>query len=182
MIWEPSDLIAGGRRIGTGVAALAATLLGLAAAAQGAPSTGPLTLPETLRGTVQVPLKGTNEVPQNGMAPSRPSEPPAADTLKALYPTLAACWEVPQGLARFERTEITARFALRRDGSVIGTPRVTFATQGSDTRAYRILTDATLAAIRRCTPARITPALGAAIAGRPLALRFIYDGPKGQGI
>ncbi|MCJ2047508.1 hypothetical protein MKK58_23635 [Methylobacterium sp. J-078] len=133
-----------------------------------------MTLPETLRGTVQVPQQ---EVPRPGMAGPQP-----ADTLKELYPVLAACWEVPPGLARFERTEITARFALRRDGSVIGTPRVTFSTQNSDTRAYRILTDATLAAIRRCTPARITPALGAAIAGRPIALRFIYQGPKGQGV
>jgi hypothetical protein len=159
----------GGWRIVGYVVALATTTLGVAASALGAPTTGPLTLPETLRGTVQVP--------QQGMA-----ETGAADTLKALYPILAACWEVPPGLARFERTEITARFSLRRDGSVIGTPRVTFSTQGTDTRAYRILTDATLAAIRRCTPARITPALGAAIAGRPIALRFVYQGPKGQGV
>ncbi|MFD1281403.1 hypothetical protein [Methylobacterium goesingense] len=150
------------------------------------PSTGPLTLPETLKGTVQVPLNG----PRNGMADSprtpdgekAPDGRKPADTLQELYPVLAACWEIPEGLSRFERTEITARFALRRDGSVIGTPRVTFSTQNSDTRAYRILTDATLAAIRRCTPARITPALGAAIAGRPIALRFIYQGPKGQGV
>ncbi|MGU3361735.1 hypothetical protein ACLBWX_15485 [Methylobacterium sp. M6A4_1b] len=145
-----------------------------------APSTGPLTLPETLRGTVQVP----QAAPQAGMADGRRSADGQnpADTLRELYPVLAACWEVPEGLARFERTEITARFALRRDGTVIGTPRVTFSTQDSDTRAYRILTDATLAAIRRCTPARITPALGAAIAGRPIALRFIYQGPKGKGV
>lgn len=161
--------MAGGRRAGVFVAVITATGLGVAASAQGAPTTGPLTLPETLRGTVQVP--------QPGLA-----GPGAADTLRDLYPVLAACWEVPPGLARFERTEITARFALRRDGSVIGTPRVTFSTQQSDTRAYKILTEATLAAIRRCTPARITPALGAAIAGRPIALRFIYQGPKGQGV
>jgi hypothetical protein len=147
-----------------------------------APTTGPLTLPETLRGTVQVPLNGMadGEKPPDGRRLPDTREP--ADTLRELYPALAACWEIPEGLARFERTEITARFSLRRDGSVIGTPRVTFSTQDSDTRAYRILTDATLAAIRRCTPARITPGLGAAIAGRPIALRFIYQGPKGKGV
>ena len=82
----------GGWRIVGFVVALAMTTLGVAASALGAPATGPLTLPETLRGTVQVP--------QQGMA-----ETGAADTLKELYPILAACWEVPPGLARFERTE-----------------------------------------------------------------------------
>ena len=77
---------------------------------------------------------------------------------------------------------ITARLSLRRDGSVIGTPQITFAKAPGDARNRDILIRATLDAIARCTPVRITPALGGAIAGRPLALRFIYDGPRGQGI
>ncbi|GJD31329.1 hypothetical protein PMNALOAF_2583 [Methylobacterium adhaesivum] len=155
------------------LAFLAMALAMPAVASRAAPSNGPLTLPETLRGTVQVPQAG------QGMAHGT-DEP--IDTLKALYPALAACWIVPEGLARFERTEITARFALRRDGSVIGTPRITFATEGGDGRARALLAEAAVAAIRRCTPARVTPALGAAIAGRPIALRFIHLGPRGQGI
>ncbi|MCJ2083235.1 hypothetical protein [Methylobacterium sp. J-090] len=149
--------------------------------AESAPSTGPLALPETLRGTVQVPAPDT---PRTGMAraPDKSVNAPPIDTLKDLYPALAACWVVPEGLARFERTEITARFALRRDGSVIGTPRVTFATEGGDGRARALLAEAAVSAIRRCTPARVTAALGAAIAGRPIALRFIHHGPRGQGI
>ncbi|TFZ58360.1 MULTISPECIES: hypothetical protein [Methylobacteriaceae] len=133
------------------------------------------TLPQTLRGTQHVPL------------PAGDTAAAPADTLKALYPALAACWKAPEGLSRFERAEITARLSLRRDGSVIGTPQITFAktpfanTPG-DARARDILIRATLDAIARCTPVRLTPALGGAIAGRPLALRFIYDGPRGQGI
>jgi hypothetical protein len=130
-----------------------------------------LTLPETLRGTVQVPLPNGD-----GLGDT------AADTLRELYPRLAACWQVPPGLARFERTEITARFALRRDGSVIGEPRITFATQAPDSRARAILARAAVDAIRRCTPARITPALGGAIAGRPIALRFVSQSSRGQGV
>ena len=108
--------------------------------------------------------------------------PGPVDTLKALFPALAACWQAPEGLAKFERTEITARLSLRRDGSVIGAPRITFSQTPGDARARDILVRATLDAIARCTPVKVTPALGAAIAGRPLALRFIYDGPRGQGI
>ena len=155
-------------RGGAHLGALAA-LIAVGLPARAAPFTGPLTLPETLRGTVQVPLSGLAD----GANP--------ADTLRDLYPTLAACWEVPRGLSPSARAEITTRFALRRDGSIIGTPRVTFSAQPSDTRAHRILLDATLAAIRHCTPARITPALGAAIAGRPIALRFIHRPSQRQG-
>lgn len=158
------------RQGGLRSALIGAATLTVSAVAQAAPSTGPLSLPETLRGTVRVPV------------PGRADARSPADTLQSLYPVLAACWKIPQGLTGLGRAEITTRFALRRDGSVIGAPRVTYAAQDLDTRADRILTDATLAAIRRCTPARITPALGAAIAGRPIALRFIYQGPKGQGV
>ena len=156
-----------GVRAGLALGLLAATGFGPAAfSAPGA--AGPASnLPETLRATVQVP----NEAPR----------PRLIDTLRDLYPALTACWTVPEGLAGFERTEITARFALRSDGSVIGVPRITFARQDADGRGRAILTRATLDAIRRCTPVAISPALGGAIAGRPIALRFIYQGPIGQG-
>lgn len=129
----------------------------------------PLSLPTTLRGTVQVPAE-------------RDDEGKPADTLKVLYARLASCWRPPAGLARLERTEVTARFALRRDGSVIGEPRITFATQPTDSRAFQLLAEAARDAIRRCTPAHVTPGLGGAIAGRPIALRFVYQGPTGQGV
>ncbi len=132
----------------------------------------PTPLPETLRGTVQVPVP-------NGQAGKAPAP---INTLHDLFPALAACWQAPEGLAKFERTEITARFSLRRDGSVIGSPRITFSAVPGDGRAKALLTEAALSAIRRCTPLAITPGLGGAIAGRPLALRFIYEGPKGQGV
>ncbi|MDR7037068.1 MULTISPECIES: hypothetical protein [Methylobacterium] len=124
----------------------------------------PLTLPETLRGTVRVPL----------------AEPPSgiADTLPALFPALAACWALPSGLDGLKDLQITARFALRRDGTLIGTPRITFTAGTPDAAARSSLVRATLTSIRRCTPARITPALGRAIAGRPLALRLIDRGPE----
>lgn len=131
------------------------------------PRAPPLSLPETLRGTVRVP---------------HPGEPGGqVDTLRQLYPALTACWRPPQGLAWLERTQITARFSLRADGSILGEPRITFAALPPDSPARQALTDATLAALRRCTPVALTAGMGGAIAGRPLAIRFIYEGPKGRG-
>ena len=122
----------------------------------------PLSLPQTLRGTVSVPL------------PGRPAAP--ADTLPALYPALAACWSAPPALDGLSGIEITARLSLRRDGSLIGSPRITYAA-GVEGAGRPALVRATLDALRTCTPARITAGLGRAIAGRPMALRLVYRPP-----
>ncbi|MCJ2142925.1 hypothetical protein [Methylobacterium sp. E-066] len=126
----------------------------------------PLSLPQTLRGTVAVPL---------AHQPAR-----AADTLAELYPVLAACWQPPAGLGRpaagSDDVEITARLSLRRDGSLLGPPRITYAA-GYAQNQRRTLVRATLDALAGCTPAKITPGLGRAIAGRPVALRFVYRPP-----
>ena len=156
---------------GVWVSAALGLLVSAQASAYG-PLQPPLPLPQTLRGTVHVPVAGD----------ARAADAERVNTLRDLFPALASCWQPPEGLAKLERTEITTRFSLRRDGSVIGTPVITFSTVPTDTRARDVMTKATLDAIRRCTPARITDALGGAIAGRPLALRFIYDGPRGQGV
>ena len=125
----------------------------------------PLTLPEALRGEV----RQTN----------RPAPAGPIDMIRDIFPAIGACWTPPAGLTRLERIEITVRFSLRRDGTVIGAPRVTFATLGAKARARQALTDATFEAIRRCTPLPLTKGLSGAIAGRPIAIRFIYQGPKG---
>lgn len=126
----------------------------------------PLSLPQTLRATIAVPL-------------SRMATKPA-DTLAELYPALAACWQVPAGLgppgAGSDDIEITLRLSLRRDGSLIGPPRVTYAA-GVAGSQRATLVRGTLDALARCTPAHITAGLGRAIAGRPVALRFVYRPP-----
>ncbi|GJD80028.1 hypothetical protein GCM10007886_12990 [Methylobacterium gregans] len=142
--------------------ALLLALPGAAAASYyGAPGP-PLSLPQTLRGTVAVPL---------AEAPVAP-----ADTLPQLYPVLAACWQRPAGLDSGE-IQVTARFALRRDGSLIAAPRIVFAS-GVTGAARARLARATVRALKACTPARITADLGRAIAGRPIGLRLVYRGTR----
>ncbi|WP_425463299.1 hypothetical protein [Methylobacterium terricola] len=117
-----------------------------------------LSLPATFRATLRVPV-------------TMPEGP--ADTLAGLAPRLAACWRPPADL---EAAAITARFALRRDGSLQGTPRITFTRVPP--RWRDALVAETLASLARCTPARLTAGLGGAVAGRPIALRFVYPGPN----
>lgn len=146
-----------------------------AAAYDGSPFSGyafepgggyPLSLPQTLRATIAVPV-------------SRMATKPA-DTLADLYPALAACWQVPAGLGRprgaSDAFEITARLALRRDGSLIGPPRITYAAGVAGDQRVTLMRG-TLDALARCTPVHLTLGLGRAIAGRPVALRFVYRPP-----
>jgi hypothetical protein len=103
------------------------------------------------------------------------------DDVGGVVEAVTACWRPPAGLARLERIEQTVRFSLRRDGTMFGEPRVTFVTATPDTRVRLLLTRAAVDAVRNCTPLRLTTSLGGAIAGRPIAVRFIYNGPRGQG-
>ena len=59
-------------------------------------------------------------------------------------------------------------------------PRVTFADPPADARRADCSPTRPWTAIRRCTPLAITAGLGGAVAGRPLAIRFVYKGPEGQ--
>jgi hypothetical protein len=107
--------------------------------------------------------------------------PAVVDKLADMVPALGACWKPPAGLESFEQIEATARFALRRDGKLIGEPRVVFATAGVALRARELLTRSVVEAIAACTPLSMSAGLGGAIAGRPIAIRFIYRGPRGRG-
>ena len=63
-------------------------------------------------------------------------------------------------------SQVTITFALRRDGSAFGKPRISYSRLEGDTeQRQRFLADAE-AAIDSCLPLKVTPALGGAIAGR----------------
>jgi hypothetical protein len=69
--------------------------------------------------------------------------------------------------------QITVLVSFKRSGELLGKPRITYETpEASDDerRAYRV---AMVDALRRCTPLPFTDALGNALAGRPLTVRFI---------
>lgn len=77
--------------------------------------------------------------------------------------------------------EVTVRFSLRRDGSLIGRPHITFFRLPPGEAEKRVILDAFAVALNRCLPLQITESLGGAIAGRPLALRMKF-GERDQGI
>lgn len=72
------------------------------------------------------------------------------------------------------------RFSFKRTGEIIAAPRVTYATAGvqGDTRA--IYLKAINASLSACTPLKFTGGLGGALAGRPIAIRYVDNRDLGK--
>jgi hypothetical protein len=106
-----------------------------------------------------------------GVAAQAPQTP--VNTLSELMAALRACWVPPPLDQSRAGMQITVQVSFRRNGELLGQPRITFESAGAsdDERlAYRI---AVAKMLKRCTPVPVTEALGNALAGRPLTIRFV---------
>ena len=102
--------------------------------------------------------------------------PAPANTLHELFAQLDGCL-TSRGVGGAEGSELTVVFSLRRDGALLGKPKITFAHLSGDPGAQRDFARGIASAFDRCLPARITDSLGGAIAGRPLSMRFVIRTP-----
>ena len=71
--------------------------------------------------------------------------------------------------------QMSVRLSFKRNGQMIGAPRVTYTSPDAPPEARNLYHDAILAALDRCTPLRFSAGLGGALAGRPLAIRYVDD-------
>jgi hypothetical protein len=93
---------------------------------------------------------------------------PPANTLMELRQQFGGCLaRQPLGPAG---SQVTIVFVAKRDGSIFGKPRITFSHLEGDAEARRGFVNDAERAVVSCLPLRITPALGGAIAGRPLVI------------
>jgi hypothetical protein len=94
---------------------------------------------------------------------ARAEETPPANSLQELGRQFSSC--LAKSSLRVG-SQITIMFAVRRDGSAFGKPRVTYSRLTGDADQKRRFLAEVGQAIDSCLPLRVTPALGAAIAGR----------------
>ncbi len=92
-----------------------------------------------------------------------------ANTLPDLWRELSACVKAPSDSAG---SALTIVFALKRDGSLLGKPRITYSHLLGDADAQNAFVAGAIGALAKCLPIGITDALGGAIAGRPLSIRI----------
>ena len=95
------------------------------------------------------------------------------DSIGDLFAELRSCWSPPPADDAKEGMQMTVRFSFKRDGEITATPRLTFATVGvsADTRATYL--KAINASLDACVPLKFTENLGGALAGRPIAIRYV---------
>jgi hypothetical protein len=102
------------------------------------------------------------------------------DNIGDLFAALRSCWSPPPENAAREGMQMSVRFSFKRSGEMIATPRVTFATAGvsADTRGTYL--KAINASLGACLPLKFTDGLGGALAGRPIAIRYVDNRALGK--
>jgi hypothetical protein len=102
------------------------------------------------------------------------------DSIGDLFAALRSCWSPPPADAAREGMQMSVRFSFKRSGEMIAFPRLTFATAGisADTRATYL--KAINASLEACLPLKFTGGLGGALAGRPIAIRYVDNRDLGR--
>ncbi|CAL77512.1 conserved hypothetical protein; putative signal peptide [Bradyrhizobium sp. ORS 278] len=95
------------------------------------------------------------------------------DTIGDLFAALRSCWTPPPEDDARAGMQMTVRFSFKRTGEMVAPPRLTFATSGvsADTRATYLKAIST--SLDACLPLKFTSGLGGALAGRPIAIRYV---------
>jgi hypothetical protein len=100
---------------------------------------------------------------------------PKLDSISAMYAALRTCWVPPPKDAARHGMQYTVRFAFKRDGEIVAPPRVTYSSHDAPADVRDTYRDAVNAALQRCTPLHFSDGMGGAVAGRPIAIRFVDD-------
>jgi hypothetical protein len=68
---------------------------------------------------------------------------------------------------------MSVRFSFKRSGDMIGPPRVTYASAGAPAEVRDAYLKSINISLDACMPLRFTGGLGGALAGRPIAIRYV---------
>jgi hypothetical protein len=95
------------------------------------------------------------------------------DTIGDLFSALRSCWSPPPADSAREGMQMSVRFSFKRSGEIIAAPRVTYATTGVPADVRDTYFKAISASLGACVPLKFTGGLGGALAGRPIAIRYV---------
>jgi hypothetical protein len=104
----------------------------------------------------------------------------ALDSIGDLFAALRSCWTPPPADNAREGMQMSVRFSFKRSGEMIGAPRMTYATSGvpADTRATYL--KAINSSLNACLPLKFSDGLSGALAGRPIAIRYVDNRDLGK--
>jgi hypothetical protein len=102
------------------------------------------------------------------------------DTIGDLFAALRACWWPPPPDSAREGMQMSVRFSFKRSGEIIGVPRLTYATAGASDDIRTTYLKAIDTSLNACLPLKFTEGLGGALAGRPIAIRYVDNRELGK--
>jgi hypothetical protein len=143
---------------------LLGALLALGSAAGDNAAVGTIRVSEAPRLLVQDKSPGEGEA-------KRPGKP--LNTIQEVFHALEACWIPPDLDHARAGMQITVLLSFKRSGELNNEPRITYETPGATNEQRLAYRRAMAEALARCTPLPFTDALGGALAGRPMTMRFI---------
>ena len=95
------------------------------------------------------------------------------NTIRDMFSALRGCWAPPERNKARQAMTISVRLAFKRNGEILGRPHFTYVSPDTPEETRDIYREAVRMALQRCAPLPFTAGLGAAIAGRPISIRFI---------
>jgi len=116
----------------------------------------------------------------SGSVVSAQTAPDQVDNIEQVFAKLGTCWRPPPPSQANPSIEITVIVSFRRDGTILGHPKITYESEQAtdhDRLIYRI---AVMETLQRCTPMPFTEAMAGAVAGRPFAVKFHNRRPPPQ--
>ncbi len=102
------------------------------------------------------------------------------DTIGDLFAELRSCWSPPAAEAAHEGMQMSVRFSFKRSGEIIGAPRMTYASAGVSPEIRGNYLKAINASLEACVPLKLTGGLAGALAGRPIAIRYVDNRALGR--
>jgi hypothetical protein len=95
------------------------------------------------------------------------------DSIGDLFAALRSCWTPPPTDAAREGMQMSVLFSFKRTGEMIAPPRLTFATQSASADTRTAYLKAVNTSLDGCLPLKFSSSLGGALAGRPIAIRYV---------
>jgi len=102
------------------------------------------------------------------------------NTIGDLFAALRSCWSPPPAEAAREGMQMSVRFSFKRSGEIIAAPSLTYATAGVSAGTRATYLKAINASLEACAPLKFTDGLGGALAGRPIAIRYVDNRELGK--
>lgn len=98
-------------------------------------------------------------------------------TIGDVFAAIGRCWAPPDRRYAAHGTQISMRLSFKRNGEILGEPRITYISPGIPDQTKQLYAAAARETVRRCSPLPLSAGLGGALAGRPFAVRFVEDRP-----